>query len=137
MLVPRSSGKRGPASHSHGRGRTFTGLATAADSLTWQATAAQLPAERGPDFTERRQRRIGRALLAQLEGDRVGTCVQVVADPPDDVVDVADGDHGLEQPITAVVGDVVVAPANTAQVVGVVGQRQVVLAESARDLEAL
>jgi len=66
----------------------------------------------------------------------VGTGSEMVVHALDDRVSVTDGHDRLEKAIAAVVLDVGVSPAQSAQIVGVIGQRQVVLGECARDVQA-
>src|SRR5207253_768440 len=81
------------------------------------------------------KRRVGRLRLADLDTDVIGARVEVVADPPHDCVDVADCDHGIDQPLAALAAEVLVRPPHSAEVVRVVRQREVVLRERSGDAE--
>jgi hypothetical protein len=51
----------------------------------------------------------------------IGARIEVVADAPHDRVDVADRDHGIDQPLAALARKVLVRPAEPPQVIRVVG----------------
>src|SRR4029079_18500915 len=66
------------------------------------------------------ERRVRRGLDAELDADVVRAPIEVRLDARDDGIDIAPGHDRVDQPVAAVIGDVVVGPAETAEVVRVV-----------------